>query len=85
MMKTTTFNRQLWELNSFDSISYDKEKKLLCIYFFNGITLEFHSISEEIIFQFILETNKEGFIEERLKTTFPFHEVTCPSSVHLNM
>ncbi|KAB8127298.1 KTSC domain-containing protein [Gracilibacillus oryzae] len=69
MLRTTTFNRDLWQLNSFDSIGYDKEKLLLDIYFFDGNTLQFHSITEDILFALILDKQKEKFIEEKLKPT----------------
>ncbi|SER73192.1 KTSC domain-containing protein [Gracilibacillus ureilyticus] len=67
MLRTTTFNRNLWQLNSFESISYDKENLLLYIHCFDGITLQFHSITEDILFALILEKQKEKFIDERLK------------------
>ncbi|MFC4404037.1 hypothetical protein [Gracilibacillus xinjiangensis] len=66
MLRTATFNRELWQLNSFESISYDKEKLTLYIHCFDG-TLQFHSITEDILFALILEKQKEKFIEEKLK------------------
>ncbi len=67
MLRTTTFDRKLWQLTTFESISYDKEKQILFIHFLDNTTLEFHAVSEDIIFEFILEKNKDFFIERKLK------------------
>ncbi|MGN8645589.1 KTSC domain-containing protein [Gracilibacillus sp. HCP3S3_G5_1] len=67
MLRTTTFDRNLWELTTFESISYDKENQVLFIHFLDDTTLQFNSVSEELVFQFILEKNKEYFIERELK------------------
>lgn len=67
MLRTTTFDRNLWELTTFESISYDKENQVLFIHFLDDTTLQFNSVSEELVFQFILEKNKEYFIEKELK------------------
>lgn len=66
MFRTTTFDRHLWQLSSFDTISYHKDNQILKIYYFDGSTLEFHSIKEELLFQFILDTNKEMFVKTHL-------------------
>ncbi len=67
MLRTITFDRKLWQLTTFESISYDKEKQVLFIHFLDNTTLEFQAVSEAIIFEFILEKNKEFFIERKLK------------------
>ncbi|MGP4041772.1 KTSC domain-containing protein [Gracilibacillus sp. D59] len=67
MLRTTTFDRKLWQLTTFESISYDKENQVLFIHFLDDTTLQFSSVSEELVFQFILEKNKEYFIEQKLK------------------
>jgi len=71
MFRTTTFDRQLWQLSTFDTISYQKNSQVLRIHCFDGLTLQFHSITEELIFQFILDKNKEQFVKCKLK---PFLE-----------
>ncbi|WP_240468654.1 KTSC domain-containing protein [Gracilibacillus sp. YIM 98692] len=75
-MKTVTFNRKLWELNSFESISYDKNKKLLFVHFFNDKTIKFHNISENIIFQFLVEQDKDSFIEKILMQHYVYDDIS---------
>ncbi|WP_035724635.1 KTSC domain-containing protein [Gracilibacillus boraciitolerans] len=67
MLRTTTFDRKLWQLTTFESISYDKEKKILFIHFLDNTTLEFNEVSEALIFQFILDKNKDFFIKNTLR------------------
>ncbi|WP_163581265.1 KTSC domain-containing protein [Gracilibacillus saliphilus] len=67
MLRTTTFDRNLWQLTTFESISYDKENQVLFIHFLDDTTLQFCSVTEELVFQFILAKNKENFIEKELK------------------
>ncbi|SHN10139.1 KTSC domain-containing protein [Gracilibacillus kekensis] len=67
MLRTTTFDRKLWQLTTFESISYDKEKQLLFIHFLDDTTLQFNAVPENLVFQFILEKNKDYFIERKLK------------------
>ncbi|WP_058307305.1 KTSC domain-containing protein [Gracilibacillus massiliensis] len=67
MLRTTTFDRKLWQLTTFESISYDKENQLLFIHFLDDTTLQFNAVPENLVFQFILEKNKDYFIERQLK------------------
>ncbi|UOQ47354.1 KTSC domain-containing protein [Gracilibacillus caseinilyticus] len=67
MLRTTTFDRNLWQLTTFESISYDKEEQILIIHFLDETTLKFDSIPENLVFEFILTTNKDYFIETKLK------------------
>ncbi|MDX8045888.1 KTSC domain-containing protein [Gracilibacillus sp. S3-1-1] len=67
MLRTTTFDRNLWELSSFESISYDKENQILFIHFLDDTTLQIRSVPEKLVFQLILEKNKEYFLEHELK------------------
>lgn len=66
MRLTTTFNRKLWKIDSFEMISYDKESKELFIHCLDQTVLRFHSVTEDIIFHFIIDTDKEDFIKRIL-------------------
>ncbi|WP_040513060.1 KTSC domain-containing protein [Gracilibacillus halophilus] len=75
MLRTTKFDRQLWQLQSFETISYDKDEQLLLIHFLDETTLRFHPVSEDIVFQLILDQNKDSFIECRLKSNYSYAKV----------
>lgn len=66
MLLTTTFNRQLWKLDSFETVSYDKESKDLFIHYLDQTVLQFYSVPENVLFQFIIDTDKESFIQQIL-------------------
>ncbi|MRG86680.1 KTSC domain-containing protein [Salinibacillus xinjiangensis] len=70
-MKKTIFNQDLWNLTEFKEIGYDKESQKLFIFYLNGQIVEFHSISEQDIFQFITACDKEKLVEI-FKAQFPF-------------
>lgn len=71
-MRVTTFNRQLWGISSFESIGYDKEKKLCVVYFLDGSSLEFSEVEEVVVFQFIIAKEKEDFIQKVFLPNYPF-------------
>jgi len=66
MRLTTKFNRKLWKIDSFEMISYDKESKELLIHCLDHTVLRFSSVPEDIIFRFIIDTDKEDFIKQIL-------------------
>ena len=66
MRLTTKFNRKLWKLDSFEKVSYDKESKDLFIHRLDHTILRFYSVPEDVIFRFIIDTDKEDFIEREL-------------------
>lgn len=66
MLLTTKFNRQLWKIDSFETVSYDKESKNLFIHCLDQTVIQFYSVPEDVLFQFIIDTNKENFIQRIL-------------------
>ncbi|TCT27067.1 KTSC domain-containing protein [Melghiribacillus thermohalophilus] len=70
-MKYTTFDAQKWNLTTFKKIGYDREKKNLYIYFYTGNILEFINVNEKDVFQLVISTEKERYIQE-MKSTYDF-------------
>jgi KTSC domain len=71
-LNVTTFNRSLWNLTSFEKIGYDKDKQLLTVFDLQGGVTEFSQVDEQTVFEFIISTNKEGFIQTVLFKDFSF-------------
>jgi hypothetical protein len=69
LLRSITFNKELWKLSSFESISYDKQKEILWIHTYET-DIQFHSIDEQLLFNFLIAIDKEGFIENKLKPTY---------------
>ncbi|MDL4841461.1 hypothetical protein [Aquibacillus rhizosphaerae] len=73
-MKITTFNRNLWDLKTFNKVSYDKNNKVFVIYFYNGSEIKFFNINDEEVFQFVITIDKESFLKTNLLTNYPYIE-----------
>ncbi|MFC7393245.1 KTSC domain-containing protein [Scopulibacillus cellulosilyticus] len=60
-MNFTTFNKDLSQLKSFDTIGYDRKTETLQILFFDGTKKTIPNISEQTIFHFLLAEDKEAY------------------------
>lgn len=69
----TSFENPEWNIQSFKMFGYDKEKELLMIQFINGTVIHIQNIEEQIIFEFMISTKKDAFIEEYLMNYYPYH------------
>ncbi|WP_077621422.1 hypothetical protein [Sediminibacillus massiliensis] len=75
-MKVTRFDSQLWQINTFSDISYNKKASQLTIYFFDGTRLDFSEVDELAIFQFLISAEKETFINKVLLPSYPYIQQT---------
>ncbi|MEQ6375821.1 KTSC domain-containing protein [Bacillaceae bacterium S4-13-58] len=69
----TSFENPEWNIQSFKKFGYDKEKELLMIQFTNGTMIHIQNIEEQIMFEFIISTKKDAFIEEYLMNYYQYH------------
>lgn len=69
-MNITTFDHGEWETETFDTIGYSKDTKILHIYFFTGHVIQYTDVPENVIFDFVLAGNKEAFYLENIKSRF---------------
>ncbi|KGP70897.1 hypothetical protein [Pontibacillus yanchengensis] len=70
-MKSTRFSRKMWELSTFEEVSYDKENQIFSVYFFDGSLLELYKISEKRVFEFVISSDKEAFLKDNLLKEYP--------------
>ncbi|WP_130860064.1 KTSC domain-containing protein [Gracilibacillus phocaeensis] len=66
-MLSTSFDATIWKETPFYMISYDKTKQLLIIHFHENDCVTFEPVSENLVFQLIISTDKQRFIEEQLE------------------
>ncbi|GGC92430.1 hypothetical protein GCM10007216_23990 [Thalassobacillus devorans] len=65
-MNYTNFDPKTWGNESFVKIGYDNQAKQLCIVFLDEKAVYFKGVEEKIVFQFIISTEKESFLQEFL-------------------
>lgn len=79
-MKVAKFDRHLWSLFSFENVSYDKNNNMFIIYLIDGNQIEFAEVEEEIVFQFVISSDKEQFIKSVLLPNYPYIQVKSKQS-----
>ncbi|MBM7569578.1 hypothetical protein [Aquibacillus albus] len=82
MLKIATFNRELWNLSSFEKVSYDKYNKVFIVHLFDGSQAEFFDVEEKLVFQFVISEQKEAFLNTVLYKNYPYiqHKTRVPKS-----
>ncbi|MDC3415606.1 KTSC domain-containing protein [Aquibacillus salsiterrae] len=75
-MKSTTFDRKLWNLSSFEKVSYNKCNQIFTVYFHNGSQIDFSEVTEETVFQFVISIDKENYLQSHLLVNFPYIQYT---------
>lgn len=77
----TSFENPDWNIQSFQKFGYDKEKELLMIQLNNGSFIHIHNIEEQIMFEFMISTKKDEFIEEYLMNYYQYDIVESEASM----
>ncbi|MRH43039.1 KTSC domain-containing protein [Aquibacillus halophilus] len=79
-MNVARFDRNLWNITSFERVGYDKKDSILTIFFLDGFQIEFAEVDELIVFEFIISTNKEDYIKNVLLSNYPY--IQLPKSTY---
>ncbi|KGX89195.1 KTSC domain-containing protein [Pontibacillus litoralis] len=74
-MNWTTFQREMWNLRSFETIGYDHDREILVIYYLDGSIVEFLSVEQQRVFELIVSSNKENNAK-KLYTHYSFNMYT---------